>query len=45
MMSLHPEPSPCRRASEANIKSFTDFKGKRFNVGNRLGHARLDGRA
>ncbi len=34
VMSLHPEPFTVLARKEANIKSFTDFKGKRFNVGN-----------
>jgi uncharacterized protein len=34
MMSLHPEPFTVLARKEANIKAFTDFKGKRFNVGN-----------
>ena len=34
VMSLHPEPVTVVARKEANIKSFTDFKGKRFNVGN-----------
>ena len=34
MFSLHPEPFTVLSRKEANIKSFTDFKGKRFNVGN-----------
>jgi TRAP transporter TAXI family solute receptor len=34
VMSLHPEPFTVLSRKEANIKSFTDFKGKRFNVGN-----------
>ena len=32
--SVHPEPFTVLARKEANIKSFTDFKGKRFNVGN-----------
>ena len=31
---LHPEPFTVLSRKEANIKSFTDFKGKKFNVGN-----------
>jgi TRAP transporter TAXI family solute receptor len=34
VMSLHPEPFTVLARKEANIKSFTDFKGKRFNIGN-----------
>jgi TRAP transporter TAXI family solute receptor len=34
VMSLHAEPFTVLARKEANIKSFTDFKGKRFNVGN-----------
>jgi uncharacterized protein len=34
VMSLHPEPFTVLARKEANIKSFQDFKGKRFNVGN-----------
>ncbi|MGH6915182.1 MAG: TAXI family TRAP transporter solute-binding subunit [Geminicoccales bacterium] len=34
VMSLHPEPVTVVARKEANIKSFADFKGKRFNVGN-----------
>ena len=34
MFSLHPEPFTVLARKEANIKSFADFKGKRFNVGN-----------
>ena len=34
VFSLHPEPFTVLARKEANIKSFTDFKGKRFNVGN-----------
>jgi uncharacterized protein len=34
VMSLHPEPFTVVARKEANIKSFTDFKGKKFNVGN-----------
>ena len=34
MISLHPEPFTVLARKEANIKTFTDFKGKRFNVGN-----------
>jgi len=34
VFSLHPEPFTVLSRKEANIKGFTDFKGKRFNVGN-----------
>ncbi|APV51446.1 C4-dicarboxylate ABC transporter substrate-binding protein [Betaproteobacteria bacterium GR16-43] len=34
IMSLHPEPFTVLARKEANIKAFTDFKGKKFNVGN-----------
>ena len=34
VFSLHPEPFTVLARKEANIKGFTDFKGKRFNVGN-----------
>ncbi len=34
VMALHPEPVTVVARKEANIKSFADFKGKRFNVGN-----------
>jgi hypothetical protein len=34
MFSLHPEPFTVLARKEANIKSFNDLKGKRFNVGN-----------
>jgi TRAP transporter TAXI family solute receptor len=34
VMSLHPEPVTVVARKEANVKSFADFKGKRFNVGN-----------
>jgi hypothetical protein len=34
VMSVHPEPFTVVARSEANIKTFADFKGKRFNVGN-----------
>src|SRR5688572_22386652 len=34
VMSLHPEPVTVVARKEANAKSFADFKGKRFNVGN-----------
>jgi uncharacterized protein len=34
VMSLHPEPFTVVARKEANIKAFTDFKGKKFNVGN-----------
>src|SRR5687768_10803401 len=34
VMSLHPEPFTVLARKESNIKSFTDLKGKKFNVGN-----------
>jgi len=34
VFSLHPEPFTVVSRKEANIKSFDDLKGKRFNVGN-----------
>ena len=34
VFSVHPEPFTVVARKEANIKEFTDFKGKRFNVGN-----------
>ncbi len=34
VMSLHPEPFTVVARKEANAKAFTDFKGKRFNIGN-----------
>jgi hypothetical protein len=34
VMSLHPEPFTVVARKEANIKSFAEFKGKKFNVGN-----------
>src|SRR5690606_34234391 len=34
VFSIHPEPFTVVSRKEANIKSFDDFKGKRFNVGN-----------
>ena len=34
LFSLHPEPFTVLARKEANIKTFADFKGKRFNVGN-----------
>jgi uncharacterized protein len=34
VFSVHPEPFTVLARKEANIKSFSDFKGKRFNVGN-----------
>ena len=34
VFSLHPEPFTVVARKEANVKSFNDFKGKRFNVGN-----------
>jgi hypothetical protein len=33
-MSLHPEPFTVLSRKELNIKAFTEFKGKKFNVGN-----------
>ena len=32
--AVHPEPFTVLARKEANIKSFADFKGKKFNVGN-----------
>jgi TRAP transporter TAXI family solute receptor len=34
VFSLHPEPFTVLSRKEANVKSFAEFKGKRFNVGN-----------
>ncbi|CPJ40127.1 cell surface protein [Bordetella pertussis] len=34
VFSIHPEPFTVLARKEAGIKSFEDFKGKRFNVGN-----------
>jgi len=34
VMSLHPEPFTVLGRKEVNAKSFADFKGKRFNIGN-----------
>ena len=34
VFSVHPEPFTAVARKEANVKNFTDFKGKRFNVGN-----------
>jgi uncharacterized protein len=34
VFSVHPEPFTVLARKEANIKTFSDFKGKRFNVGN-----------
>jgi uncharacterized protein len=34
VFSVHPEPFTVVARKEAGIKGFTDFKGKRFNVGN-----------
>jgi uncharacterized protein len=34
VFSVHPEPFTVLARKEANVKSFADFKGKRFNVGN-----------
>jgi uncharacterized protein len=34
VMSLHPEPFTVLTRKESNITSFTDLKGKKFNVGN-----------
>ena len=34
VFSLHPEPFTVLTRKEANIRSFDDLKGKRFNVGN-----------
>jgi TRAP transporter TAXI family solute receptor len=34
VMSLHPEPFTVVARKEVNIKAFSEFRGKRFNVGN-----------
>jgi hypothetical protein len=34
VFSVHPEPFTVLARKDANVKSFADFKGKRFNVGN-----------
>ncbi|MHB1124185.1 MAG: TAXI family TRAP transporter solute-binding subunit [Ramlibacter sp.] len=34
VFSVHPEPFTAVARKEANVKTFADFKGKRFNVGN-----------
>ena len=34
VFSVHPEPFTVMARKEANVKTFADFKGKRFNVGN-----------
>ena len=34
VFSVHPEPFTVVARKEANVKSFADFKGKRFNIGN-----------
>ncbi len=34
VFGLHPEPVTVVARKEANVRSFADFKGKRFNVGN-----------
>ncbi len=34
VFSVHPEPFTVLARKEANVQSFADFKGKRFNVGN-----------
>ena len=34
VFSLHPEPFTVLARKEANIKTFAEFKGKKFNVGN-----------
>jgi len=34
VFSVHPEPFTVVARKEAGVKGFTDFKGKRFNVGN-----------
>ncbi|MFM9883059.1 MAG: TAXI family TRAP transporter solute-binding subunit [Burkholderiales bacterium] len=34
VMSLHPEPFTVVARKELNAKAFSDFKGKRFNIGN-----------
>ena len=34
VFSLHPEPATVLARADANVNTFEDFKGKRFNVGN-----------
>jgi TRAP transporter TAXI family solute receptor len=34
VFSVHPEPMTAVARKEAGVKTFTDFKGKRYNVGN-----------
>lgn len=34
VFSLHPEPATALARADANVSTFEDFKGKRFNVGN-----------
>ena len=34
VFSLHPEPFTVLARKEANIRTFADFKGKKFNIGN-----------
>jgi TRAP transporter TAXI family solute receptor len=34
VFSVHPEPFTVLARKEANVKTFTDLKGKRFNIGN-----------
>ena len=34
VFSIHPEPMTVVARADANIKQFSDFKGKRFNIGN-----------
>ncbi|MFV0664195.1 TAXI family TRAP transporter solute-binding subunit [Denitromonas sp.] len=34
VFSVHPEPFTVVARADANIKQFSDFKGKRFNIGN-----------
>jgi len=34
VFSVHPEPFTVLARKEANVRTFADFKGKRFNVGN-----------
>jgi len=34
VFSIHPEPFTVVARADAGIKTFTDFKGKRFNIGN-----------
>ena len=34
VFSIHPEPFTVVARADANIKQFSDFKGKRFNIGN-----------